>query len=65
MELDNEKTKGHWTKDENGKLQFFIINEAVISKLCILGQNYEPCFEGAQIYKDTENLTFSFEEDFK
>lgn len=60
MELHNKLTKGTWTKDENGMPQFFIINEAVIQKLCILGENVEPCFEGAGIAAE-----FSFDEDFK
>nr|DAF40721.1 MAG TPA: hypothetical protein [Caudoviricetes sp.] len=30
MELDNTILKGHWTKDDKGKPQFFIINEAII-----------------------------------
>jgi hypothetical protein len=61
MELDENLINAHWTKDVNGKPQFFIINEAIISKLCILGEECEPCFEGAQITK----VQFSFEEGFK
>ena len=61
MELDDKLINAHWTKDGNGKPQFFIINEAIISKLCILGEECEPCFEGAQITK----VQFSFEEGFK
>ena len=61
MELDEKLINAHWTKDNNGKPQFFIINEAIISKLCILGEECEPCFEGAQITK----VQFSFEEGFK
>ena len=49
MELDEPTLRGAWTKDSNGKPQFFIVNEAIISKLCVLGENVEPCFEGAQI----------------
>ena len=63
MELDDELTKGVWTKDENGKPQFFIINEAIFSKLCILGEDCEPCFEGATITAPT--IQFSFDEGFK
>ena len=58
MELDENLTKGHWTKDTNDEFKFFIINEAIISKLCVLGENTEPCFEGAQI------TSFSLNEDF-
>lgn len=56
MELTN--VEGEWTKDDNGELEFFIINEALIQKLCILGEDIEPCFEGA-------NITFSFDDGFK
>ena len=59
MELDENTLDAFWTKDNNGKPQFFIINEAIMSKLCILGEDVEPCFEGASIAK------FSFEYDFK
>ena len=61
MELDEKYLDATWTKDNNGKYQFFIINEAIISKLCILGEDAEPCFEGAQITK----VEFSFEDGFK
>jgi hypothetical protein len=49
MELDEKTLDATWTRDGNGKPKFFIINEAIISKLCILGEEYEPCFEGATI----------------
>ena len=61
MELDEETLDATWTKDNNGKPQFFIINEAIMSKLCILGEEVEPCFEGASITK----VQFSFEDSFK
>ena len=61
MELDEKIIDAYWTKDANGKREFFIINEAIISKLCILGEDVEPCFEGAQISK----VQFSFEDSFK
>ena len=63
MELDKDIIDAYWTKDDNGKPQFFIINEAIISKLCILGNEEEPCFEGSTITKP--QVLFSFEEDFK
>ena len=65
MELDETTINGTWTKDENGKPQFFIINEAIIEKLCILGEDYEPCFEGSQISAPDASLKFSYNEDFK
>lgn len=48
MELNKETQKGFWTKDNNSGSRFFIYNEALIEKLCILGESVEPCFEGAQ-----------------
>lgn len=63
MELDEVLTKGVWTKDENNKPKFFIVNEAIISKLCTLGEDEEPCFEGSQITRPT--FEFSFNDNFK
>lgn len=62
MELDENTLDAAWTKDDNGKPKFFIINEAIISKLCILGEDCEPCFEGSSIKAPTE---FSFNDNFK
>ena len=63
MELDENTIDAFWTKDGNGKPQFFIINEAIISKLCVLGTDCEPCFEGASI--TAPEITFSLDESFK
>ena len=63
MELDETFIDAFWTKDANGNKQFFIINEAIISKLCILGEDVEPCFQGANI--TAPKIEFSFEDDFK
>jgi hypothetical protein len=61
MELDENTLDATWAKDENGKPKFFIINEAVISKLCILGEECEPCFEGSNITP----VQFSFSDGFQ
>ena len=60
MELDEENLDGVWSFDDKGFPKFFIINEAMIQKLCILGEDVEPCFEGAGIAAQ-----FSFDGDFK
>ena len=49
MELDEEHLDGHWANDAKSGMDFFIINDAVFSKLCILGDDVEPCFEGASV----------------
>lgn len=48
MELNEENQKGFWTNDDKTHGRIFIYNEALIEKLCVLGENVEPCFEGAQ-----------------
>ncbi len=58
MELDEDKLDGRWAIDDKTGMEFFIINDAIISKLCILGENVEPCFEGSNITK------FSLDDDF-
>lgn len=63
MELSKDHTNAFWSKDDNGKPQFYIINETVISKLCILGEEFEPCFEGANI--TSPEIQFSFDDGFK
>ena len=63
MELDQDLTHGVWTNGDKGNPEFFIINEAILSKLCILGEEYEPCFETAGIRR--EYIEFSFNEEFK
>lgn len=59
MELDNNSLDGHWAKDPNSQIEFFIINDATISKLCILGNDVEPCFEGASITEPQLSKAFS------
>jgi len=49
MELEDNSVQGSWANDDNGFPTFFIINDAMIQKLCVLGDDVEPCFEGAGI----------------
>lgn len=54
MELDEKTLKGHWSEDTKSGIEFFIIDDAIFSKLCILGDEVEPCFEGADVKASTE-----------
>ena len=56
MELAEDLTDGHWTSNH----ECFIIDTTSLSKLCILGDDVEPCFEGASV----KQLEFSFNENF-
>ncbi len=64
MELNPETMDGHWAMDDKTGIEFFIINEAVITKLCILGDDVEPCFEGASVTAPEISKEFTFNEDF-
>lgn len=69
MELDEDTLQGEWTHNAQSHVSFFIINDATFSKLCILGDEVEPCFEDAAItgpknYSFKQTL-FSMMEDLK
>ena len=59
MELDEETLQGHWATNVKNDIEFFIINDAIFTKLCILGDTTEPCFEGASITKPILSANFS------
>ena len=61
MELDQDTQKGNWSRDPNTGLEFFIISDAIFKKLCILGMDVEPCFEGSKVTAPT--LDFTIKED--
>lgn len=59
MELDEETLDGHWANNPKNGMDFFIINDAVFSKLCVLGENVEPCFEGSSVTAPKVSLSFT------
>lgn len=61
MEIND--VDGHWTKDSND-IEFFIINDAIFTKLCILGDDVEPCFEGASVTSPEVSEHFSYNKEF-
>ena len=66
MELDEETLDGRWSTNNKTGMDFFIINDAIFSKLCILGTDVEPCFEGARITAPEVSSTFTkMDDDFK
>lgn len=62
MELDDNTLKGYWSTDSNRGIDFFIINDATITKLCALGTDVEPCFEGALITAPDVSASFTKDE---
>ena len=66
MELDSETLDGHWSTNNKTGMDFFIINDAIFSKLCILGEDVEPCFEGANVTAPQVSTTFTkIDDNFK
>ena len=61
MELDEKTLKGHWSTDNNRGIEFFIINDAIFSKLCILGEDVEPCFEGSAVTAPDVSSSFTLD----
>lgn len=59
MELDEKTLDGHWSTNNKTGMDFFIINDAIFSKLCILGDDVEPCFEGARVTAPEVSTSFS------
>lgn len=62
MELDEQTLEGQWALNTKG-IEFFIINDAIFSKLCILGDDVEPCFEGASVTAPDVSASFAKEDD--
>lgn len=65
MELDEETLQGHWATNKKSGMDFFIINDAIFSKLCILGSDVEPCFEGASVTAPNISTSYSMDDNFK
>ena len=66
MELDEKTIDGHWSTNLKSNMEFFIINDAIFSKLCILGENVEPCFEGSSVTSPKVSASFTkIDDDFK
>ena len=66
MELDEETLVGHWATNRESGMDFFIINDAIFSKLCILGDDVEPCFEGSSVTAPKVSSSFTkIDDEFK
>lgn len=65
MELDENTLQGHWAENNKNGMEFFIINDAIFSKLCILGDDVEPCFEGSSVSAPKVSSSFALDDNFK
>ncbi len=65
MELNDESVQGHWATDASNGIDFFIINDAIIQKICILGEDVQPCFEGASVTAPEVSAKFTLDKTFK
>ena len=65
MELQKESIQGHWETSYDNGMDFFIINDAIIQKICILGDDVEPCFEGASVTAPDVSTKFTLDDNFR
>ena len=65
MELKEDSVKGHWETNYETGIDFFIINDAIIQKICILGDDVEPCFEGASVTAPNVSTQFTLDDNFR
>lgn len=59
MEIDKDTLDGYWSKNQKTQIEFFIINDGIFSKLCILGDDVEPCFEGSSVTAPDISTSFT------
>lgn len=65
MQLQGKSVKGQWQTNYKNGMDFFIINDAIIQKICILGEDVEPCFEGASVTAPDVSTNFTLDDNFK
>ena len=65
MEFQKESVQGHWETNYDNGMDFFIINDAIIQKICILGDDVEPCFEGASVTAPDVSTKFTLDDNFR
>ena len=65
MELYEDSVKGSWQTNYDKGMDFFIINDAIIQKICILGDDVEPCFEGASVTAPDVSTKFTLDDKFR
>lgn len=66
MKLHNDSVEGFWETSVRNGIDYFIISDAVIQNLCILGDDVEPCFEGSSVTPPivSANFTLNIDENF-
>lgn len=64
MELNEDTIQGHWSIKGNSNVKFYIIDDAIFEKLCILGEDVEPCFEGASVTAPEVSKNFTMDNNF-
>lgn len=65
MQLQGESVKGRWETNSATGMDFFIINDAIVQKICILGDDVEPCFEGASVTAPNVSSKFTLDDNFR
>ena len=58
MEIDPKTIKGEWKTMDDSLFEVFVYSEGVLAGLCVLGDDCEPCFEGAAFFS-TEDQSYA------
>lgn len=56
MELDPDSISGQWRTIKGREL--FVFEDALLSGCCVLGDDYEPCFEGSMFFSLQDKTEF-------
>ena len=65
MEFFEASVKGKWEENYANGMDFYIVDDAIVQKLCILGDDVEPCFEGASVTAPDASTKFTLDDNFK
>ena len=65
MEFFEASVKGKWEENYANGMDFYIVDDAIVQKLCILGDDVEPCFEGASVIAPDASTKFTLDDNFK
>ena len=65
MEFFEASVRGKWEENYANGMDFYIVDDAIVQKLCILGDDVEPCFEGASVTAPDASTKFTLDDNFK
>ena len=65
MEIDPKTIKGEWKTMDDSLFEVFVYSEGVLAGLCVLGDDCEPCFEGAAFFSTDDQSYAKFQKSIR